>query len=768
MSELNERVTRLVQKSQEQRQVRDLLYPPEQHRPAQRCQSLNDLRLPTLSSGEVIGQLVDEIFTMVLLDSPKQMSKKPPQCHQCHAPLSDEVHVGIASGVGRCSLEHWIGCVGGITGGTDKHGKLWASCPTEDLTDSESDSSSSDALDTTQADLKTQKDELPGTLSEAAAVLLSSLENVSSHISPLSQLKQAQDLDVSDCSDDEELQNQRAELARLQKEFRAEEVASQVAAKLARSAQRKQKRARELAELARQTQILKDKKAALFASNQHSTSRAADKSGNSSSVGRQIQPSSSSTSRRDLKDKVAEHEAKKARKAAAKLAEQQLGQGGDLTIGGIRALPGVRREVEEYIAKLRGLAPTLASDPTAGGIATGVLQHDGLESPERDNMVYVAELGRAIPIVARLSDLPGAAGGMIGAPRPVPLIVDSSDSESECSADEDCPLEPEPGTRFSWKKHTNGRKYFKPVPARSVSPEIKVIYKFDTATGCYEQVTEQLQQKCHKKSTTASVKTKATKKSSPMVSKVSKDVYKDHRIASSRGSKVPARRDERQPSFVSSDPDKQGRESKLPSLVQYARDCPVSWTSKVTTSGLNPLLFSWAYIAELLATRTGQSPSLHAGELEARLQHFLSVLEVTLQTTSQTDFASDSWKVARLYHQKVQDKVDSGVYSWLDLAEQWGTATLPHELMAANAELAPRTFKRGEKSPKGKKVEERKGPCGYWNNSETKGAKCKWELENGGQKCNRQHICSWCKVEHNQINYHQKTFCKKRQDKEAE
>ena len=213
------------------------------------------------------------------------------------------------------------------------------------------------------------------------------------------------------------------------------------------------------------------------------------------------------------------------------------------------------------------------------------------------------------------------------------------------------------------------------------------------------------------------------------------------------------------------------------SLVQYARDFPVRWTGKVTSSSLNALLFSWAYVSELLATRTGQAPSLKNGELEARLQHFLSVLEVTLQTTTQTDFASDSWKVSRLYHQKVQDKIDSGVYSWLELSEQWGTATLPHELMAANAESAPRVLKqKSERSPRRRSPRRRveadpkfddKRPCSSWNNCETRG-KCKWEVEHEGRKCRMIHNCSWCKSEHNQNNFHQKTFCKRRIEADGE
>ena len=249
-------------------------------------------------------------------------------------------------------------------------------------------------------------------------------------------------------------------------------------------------------------------------------------------------------------------------------------------------------------------------------------------------------------------------------------------------------------------------------------------------------------------------------------------MYKDFRAGSSKAARVPIRKQERQASFVSGEADKQGKEPRLPSLVQNARDCPVSWTSKVTSNSLNPLLFSWAYISELLDTRTGQAPALKEGELEARLQHYLSVLEVTLQTTTQTDFASDSWKVSRLYHQKVQDKVDSGVYSWLELSEQWGTATLPHELMAANAELAPKVLKkRSDRSPRRRgdvevETDDRK-PCSSWNNSEIRG-KCKYEVENKGRKCNRVHNCSWCKSELHQNSFHQKSFCRKRIEAEGE
>ena len=37
-------------------------------------------------------------------------AKKTRRCHQCHTPLDEQVHVGVKSGVGVCSLPHWHLC----------------------------------------------------------------------------------------------------------------------------------------------------------------------------------------------------------------------------------------------------------------------------------------------------------------------------------------------------------------------------------------------------------------------------------------------------------------------------------------------------------------------------------------------------------------------------------------------------------------------------------------------------------------------------------
>ena len=77
------------------------------------------------------------------------------------------------------------------------------------------------------------------------------------------------------------------------------------------------------------------------------------------------------------------------------------------------------------------------------------------------------------------------------------------------------------------------------------------------------------------------------------------------------------------------------------------------------------------------------------------MQHFLNVLEVALQPGNSPDFDNQAWKVARLYAEKVQQKVDRGD-TWLGFARRYGTDSHPHELMAAEKELAPKNTKKKE------------------------------------------------------------------------
>ena len=61
--------------------------------------------------------------------------KRPRRCHQCHAPLDEEAHVGLKAGVGVCTLPHWEFCPGDIPEGEEAKGKLWAPCPDSSTSD---------------------------------------------------------------------------------------------------------------------------------------------------------------------------------------------------------------------------------------------------------------------------------------------------------------------------------------------------------------------------------------------------------------------------------------------------------------------------------------------------------------------------------------------------------------------------------------------------------------------------------------------------------
>ena len=176
-------------------------------------------------------------------------------------------------------------------------------------------------------------------------------------------------------------------------------------------------------------------------------------------------------------------------------------------------------------------------------------------------------------------------------------------------------------------------------------------------------------------------------------------------------------------------------------------------------------LWSWAYIAELLASRTGQASPLQHGELEARLQYYLNVLEIALQPSNPSDFDSHAWKVARLYGEKVQQKVDRGD-TWFGFERRYGSDSQPHELMAAEKELAPRVKKVKEEVLSKVKTGEdpqtnRKRTCTTWNTSTVEG-KCEYEANNDGRTCSRRHECSWCKEKGKTSLSHQRSFCRQR------
>ena len=574
-------------------------------------------------------------------------------------------------------------------------------------------------------------------------------------------LTQRETEDVDELDSDEEavqadLQHRRAEILKLQGLVQQKAEDESKRAKNERRRLRMLKAEEDRADLERQERTL------------HAQSR-----GFSAAGAAGVEPSANGTRKKTIDSQVAEHEARRQRRAAEKLEKRKSEQAkaAGLSMASIRKIPEVREKVDKYIGKLKSKAPTLASDNTASNVTNKTVQPANVQirdvESDPQDYVYVAELGRVVPVVARVADLSGKQEKAV-------FEVNDDSSDEECSADDDCDVDPGMGNRLAWRRDADGSKYFEMVEDIDPIPVMEKTYVLNKKTNRYECKYLPVQIVGSKKST---ARLRPHRSASSSSARIIPHQYKDHRVRSGstrlRTRKPPvAATDDRVPSFVQSESEKQGKGS-IPDLVHYARECPVAWTSKITTQNMNVVLWSWAYVSQLLSSRIGQAPALEEGELEARLQHFLSVLEVTLQTTAQTDFASDAWKVARLYHSKVQQKLDNGVFDWLQMYEQWGGSTLPHKLMAANAEVAPvvrkaRKHNGGEEAAglglTGRSREERqKRVCLSYNKCETRG-KCQYEVDNDGEKCKYAHFCSHCKAKKlNPVN-HQKLFCRRVED----
>ena len=336
------------------------------------------------------------------------------------------------------------------------------------------------------------------------------------------------------------------------------------------------------------------------------------------------------------------------------------------------------------------------------------------------------------------------------------------ESDRDTSSDEDCDEMPRPGYYFRWKRDNLGEKYNVEEPACNRSPVMIYKYVRDEATGrSYKQLVP-------------AANTKVTKRPSLPVTRSGGQLVDRHSVAItpgvhlSGGFRTPqsaaAQHNERMPAFVVPTEDKQGK-SSIPGIVQYARSCPVAWTSKVTSDKLNMGLWCWSYVAELLAYRTGQTPALLPGELESRMQHFLNVLEIALQPSNPAEYDGHSWRVARLYAEKVQQKIDRGE-TWTNFELRYGADSQPHELMAAKEEVKPvRKPREPQKEDSKAKTKDdlkwTKRSCTTWNTSSVEG-KCDWEVQNEDRSCDRRHECSWCKEKGKKSLHHQRSFCRQR------
>ena len=412
------------------------------------------------------------------------------------------------------------------------------------------------------------------------------------------------------------------------------------------------------------------------------------------------------------------------------------------------------------------------------------LNRDNVEPELVQEFVYYKEPNGALKKVKVVDEHSALSGP--GPERRQVILNEQADQfgDPDTSSDEDCDIAPQTGYRLRWKRDQAGTKYN--VEEKITKPNPEMVYKYvrDASGRSYkklvptEKPTKDLIQKWVIDPDTGHrvqmlVLQSPVKSKSHIVAKSSQFI--DYRTASSlpensahRGSKPSHSSNfERGPGFISvtgsSADEKQGK-GNIPDIVKYARDCPVAWTPKVTSDKLNLGLWCWSYMAQLLATRTGQAPSLGQGVLEAKMQHFLNVLEIALQPSNPTEFDGHSWRVARLYAEKIQNKIDRGE-TWVKFDEKYGTDSQPSELMAAREELGPKQPpRRGKVKEEERKQETHKGSrrlCTTWNTSAIEG-KCDWEVQNEGKTCDRRHECTWCKENGKRSLFHQRSFCRQR------
>ena len=735
--------------------------------------------------------------------------KRTRTCHSCHAPT--DIHTQIPTGINICPLPHWDGCPGGHADGKDSKGREWRGCPstfTPAATSMATGSSSSVSSN------GSQRDEFEDSVSYIPqSEVFKDPENEESSEEITKTMK---DLNIED--DSSPTDDPAAELQQLQERNRIlkEQFARHQAAKLEQ----------QKLEISRQKLLIEADNARLVSEMSGDIggvrARTAQTPRNPQHAPQGSQslprvtpeqtrpPASGSVSwHHSFQQHLTKNQVKAAQK---KSADPQIYTG--LDMNGIRKIPKIRETVEDLVNQVQDRVPSLDRRPTASlAFLSDQASNGQPAAPEimttEEDFIYLRKkdgtLSR-VPVVCETQGQDISPSGRkvgTGFARKTGYSSSSSglpaagppDEDPLASSDDDCPIQPSQGWRHVWRRLPNGQKYFTEEPAVSQISEIKYEWVKDPVTGRISKTQVQFKQQQQHMDlrwvidpTSGKEMQMLVPKSPPRVSTTLVKASTQQNSKSNDSAKLvdyrrqsailPLAQHGHVPSCISPVDDNQGKENKTPAIIKYARLCPVAWTSKVTSEKLNMGLWSWAFISELLATRTGRAPDLGPGELEARMQHFLNVLEIALQQSSVTDFEGQSWKVARLYAEKVQQKIDRG-NSWLVFQEKYGADSHPHELMAAQIELAPkpkvqvkaaegtgragtgRAVGAGTGTSTGTGTGTGKRPCTTWNSSQVEN-KCQFEIDFEGRECDRKHECSWCKEKNRRSLPHQRSFCRQR------
>ena len=237
-------------------------------------------------------------------------------------------------------------------------------------------------------------------------------------------------------------------------------------------------------------------------------------------------------------------------------------------------------------------------------------------------------------------------------------------------------------------------------------------------------------------------------------------------VASNLGSvqyPVPLPQQLRQSSAAST---KQGKpsEKEVPRVLavsDWAKMCPTKSASSVTVKNMNLPMYLWGRLGELRAANAGICGSLPADELEARLRHIQTVLQVCMQNSVPSDFSNYGWELARCYDQQIQGTMDSGLATWVGFDKEFPRTAHPAFMMEADREIQrPVKKKEARKQEDGEPTGQKaKKICPVFNSCRQR-KKCQNEVDNpDAGRCKMKHECSHCKKEHGRSVFHQVWWC---------
>ena len=210
---------------------------------------------------------------------------------------------------------------------------------------------------------------------------------------------------------------------------------------------------------------------------------------------------------------------------------------------------------------------------------------------------------------------------------------------------------------------------------------------------------------------------------------------------------------------------KQGKPSEAQEVPRYltvsdwAKMCPTKSASSVTMKNMNLPMYLWGRLGELRAANAGICGSLPADELEARLRHIQTVLQICMQNSVPSDFTNYGWELARCYDQQIQATMDSGCASWVGFDKEFPRTAHPAFLMEADREVPKHTKKEPKRNEQEGGGTKPKKICPVFNTC-TQRKKCQNEVDNpDAGRCKMKHECAHCKSVHNKSVFHQIWWC---------